>query len=369
MSSNTSNLNVEEVENLRARIATWLSGSGDEFLFDILQGFGLPPLGHEDEPYLWLLRALPDDDRLVYEAEIGARLGRLIHPGALHALTSASLPDKLVFNLLHLAAGLALPERLTEPVDLLINSKHPILRSDYLGIRARDSLRLAAIYNQIDDRWWPYWDHMLSGVETVELFGTVYDGLEGVRMMPEAADHRGEPALARLGGALGRLAQFLSKMDDRRIAFRFALERLVETYPGREWDLDLVHLADANNWPTWAVECLPSLVIPLGPRLGNGREFLLWNVFEEVLSRCEPIMVHNRLCNDKIIQVAVSGACEDMLNVIAPAIENGRIFNPWHSDRSSKVVARLAVLNELKSTELESEEADKLRVAAEALAV
>ena len=56
------NKDAEPVAGTRIVVTAWLAKEdwNSKQLTDWLQGYDLPAFGHSDEPYLWLLRGIPE---------------------------------------------------------------------------------------------------------------------------------------------------------------------------------------------------------------------------------------------------------------------------------------------------------------------
>ena len=252
---------VQEVNSL---LCQWLDQDKyqSQQLVDWLQGYGLPPLGHDDDPFQWLLRGVEiADDRYQVESSLAERAARLLEEEP-EVKRPGTRPDQLLYNLFMLSAGLSCPDQLADPLYAVFERQ--ALKGSWLGIDVREALTDALISNQLDNRLEEVWQEMCENRGHDFLPGDEEDGLDGIRLMPVSAATRGEPALYAIGKALGRMATHVEKEPDCRLKFQSLISRIVETYPGRSnWDQDLIYQADKNQWPSWAVECLPRLYVPL----------------------------------------------------------------------------------------------------------
>ena len=245
---------------MRETLGQWLAL--DEWkpqaLIDWLQGYDLPATGHDDEPYLWLLRGLPPaDERYELQEELANRVGRILEDSPDES-RPGTRPDQMLYNLLMLSAGLNCPDSLADPLyKMLLRGK---LKGEWLGVQLNYALRVALALNQLDDRLQPQWEVMLQERRHDFLDGDELDGFEGIRLMPPSADRRGEPALDAIGKALRVIAIHLETEDAPTEEFRSLINRIVETYPGRPtWNLDLLHQANKSHWPDWAMHCFLGL--------------------------------------------------------------------------------------------------------------
>lgn len=246
------------VQWIRTVLGEWLE-RGDwepEQLIDWLQGYKLPPVGHDDEPFLWLLRGLPvADERYRVEVELARRVSKLLGDEP-DVKRPGDRPDQVLYNLFMLCAGLSCPEQLADPVYDVY--KRRALKGEWLGIDVRDALQAALIFNQIDNRMQSVWEAMIEGQSDKFLPGNAYEGFEGIVLMPEAAARLGEPALDGIGRAFKAMARHLDREQERRLEFQSLIDKVVNTYPGSPtWEIDLLLQAYKNHWPNWAIETIP----------------------------------------------------------------------------------------------------------------
>src|SRR5215213_708177 len=196
---------------------------------DWLQGHRLPPVGHDEDAFVWMLRGLLcADDRGEAEAETARRLARVL--GERPDVTRPGLrPDELLYNLFMLCAGLGFPEVLGEP--LLAVYERRELSGRWMGTDLRVALTAALIPNQVDKRLLPVWQSMIGGRCDDFLIGGLAHGLDGVTFLPAAEP--GEAPLRELGDALKALSVRLHDEPDRRPEFAQYIEGVVSRYPGR----------------------------------------------------------------------------------------------------------------------------------------
>jgi hypothetical protein len=325
---------------MQSFVSKWLgqqSWKASELL-ELLIGHGLPPFGHEDEPYLWLLRGLGlGSDRPTQEEEMARRVAALLENSAVTKKILGRRDEKLTYNLLLLAGGLGSPDQLADPLYRLFESSwsNPhFKRKTWLGISVIDCLRAALIENQKDNRLLTEWREMLSEGTSSRLAGNVYDGFDGVRLMPQSPELRGEPALSELGSALARMASCLSKERDPRSKFKELIATVLETYPGRPtWDQDLLWQAHHNEWPHWAVDCL-RLFVPLSDSAESGRTYYVWEVIFDIAKDLGWITEQEPICNAQVYRVRVKSEGVQIIEEIARDLEYSRSENPYSSDRS-----------------------------------
>jgi len=282
-----------------------------------LQGHSLPPVGHDEDAYVWILRGLLlAEERGEAEAEMARRMAAVL--GERPDLARPGLrPEELLFNLLMVCAGLGFPEHLGGPLLDLYERRE--LRGDWMGVDLRVALTAALIPNQLDDRLLPVWRSMIDGRGDEYLIGSVAHGIDGVSFLPAAEP--GEPPLDEIGAALKALSVHLHDEPDRRVEFKAYLDRVLSRYPGRpSWNEELVRLADSHEWPDWAVVSLPSLCVRLDRTARGGRQLFLWEIYLPLVKEFgnefgfEPEIVA-ALCERKVFQLRVP---EEAANYIAP---------------------------------------------------
>lgn len=206
------------------------SGGSADLLEEWLQGFELPPLGSGDEPYVSLLRGLAETVERAEVVRVMARwLGEIFNRQP-DSTPRGEFPDQLLFNAFYLAAGLAEPDELWEP--LLDVYERRALRGDYLGVEHRRALRVALANNQADARLGECWCLMATGGRPGFLLGDVGDGFEALVMMPEPVRGRGYPAKGALAVALAWQLKMLNIVE-----FNRKLERICTLYPAKQEEL------------------------------------------------------------------------------------------------------------------------------------
>jgi hypothetical protein len=265
------------------RIKEWLDGPRPSWaLVDWLEGYNLPAVGPDEDPYIWLRRGLNElSDGL--QKEFVVHLCHFIderpdvdRPG--------DRPDEVLSNLLWLCARLCLKDRsLLGPA--LVRMYERAKRGEGLkgetfrGLDLRDPLLLALIANQHDRSLVPIWFRMLRSERDQVLPGTEYSGFYGVL----AADLPGQPNLDDLGRALSEIVNYLTSRRGIRLKKLDDLFRRIKEYHGSRasWDVDLIEIADRNKWRLWAVDWLPRIWIgPLDPANASGAPYagrwLVW---------------------------------------------------------------------------------------------
>lgn len=254
----------EQTRLIRESLVEWLGRENwtPQELIDWLQSYGLP-ISSEDDAFLWLLRALPQDELYSAKKELASRAAAVLalepdetRPG--------DEPDQVLFNLFYLCAGLACADELADPLyDVYQRSDYQRgelsdkLKGEWSGITLRDALRAAVTTNQVDRRLECVWKDMVEGKSGGFLPGDVEDGFEGLLFMPRSTEERGEPALDAIGWALKVLGDKFEHEVGREADFQRYVERISIVHPGYAWDVCLLTQAQRYEWPVWTVEQLP----------------------------------------------------------------------------------------------------------------
>jgi hypothetical protein len=252
----------EEKENesllrMRKIVSTWLasSNSNTQQLINWLQGYDLPAEGQDEEPYLPLLRGIPEaDGRYATERAFAHRVAILLSEKP-DVNRPGKRPDQLLYNLFMLCAGLSCPEDLFDPLCEVLERRQVAV--NWRGIDVRTALKAALILNQGDERLLPVWERAVQGDKTGFLLMDEYEFLEAARFMPSREDP-GKPALNVIGKALKLIATREEREDDREVIFRTMVEKVMNSCPGWSWGRDLLLQAVEQGWPKWAIENIPA---------------------------------------------------------------------------------------------------------------
>lgn len=319
---------------MRDLLNEWLQTPGADpgLLVRWLQGYDLPPVGSDDEPYLWLLRGLPlARGRREAERELARRLARLLD-GRPDEAGLGEASEKALFNLLKLCAGLSCADELADPLYAMYERRR--LTGQWRGIDLRDALLGALVTNQTDARLEPVWQAMLRGEPDGFLGGDEDDGFDGIVAMPPTRTTRGQPALDAIGRALGSMAKLLHDESDRCRQFQRLVMRVQETYPGRpNWDYDLIVMADTYGWPDWACESISLFALEPGEHPDGSRGFMLRKVAVDLIAD-DARRGGGEFCQGKVVRVTVSGARAAQVAKLASSVEEARLGSPWQSESS-----------------------------------
>jgi hypothetical protein len=246
----------ESVVRMRSTVSSWLSSDdwNSTRLIDWFQGYDLPALGHEEEPYLWLLRGIPESgERRPTEKAMANRVAVLLREQP-DVRRPGRRPDQVLYNLFMFCAGLSSAEELADPLFEVLERYR--LQGKWHGVDLRTSLKAALIANQLDARLWSVWEESLVG-EPKFLPLDESELVDAVRLMPQSPDRRGEPAIDFIGRALKLVAERRSSDSDKEEIFASLTTNVMDTYPGHQWGRDLLVQAMKHDWPKWAVENIP----------------------------------------------------------------------------------------------------------------
>src|SRR6266404_225706 len=359
--------NNNPIEWMRNLVSTWVEPKEPDaaHLLNWLQGSELPPVGHQEEPFLWLLRGIPvGSHRYEAERKMASAAARIL---AMEPDLNpvGKRPDQLLYNLLMLCAGLGATDELAEQLYSVLGRQ--TVNGRWMGNDLRGTLRAALIENQIDNRLKPVWEAMLSGTRGESLPGNRYDGFEGILLMPLSPDRREQPDLDAIGSALTVLAGVLKEEEDKRSDFRYLVSRVYEAYPGRpSLQEELVRQADKNNWPTWALEALPTLYFPAIHQKSNKNEFFyVWRPVVDVVEGVYSFSEEGGLCQNQVVLVRMPQETLDFVEQIAPVFDWNRINNPYHTVRSGIAVTTDTMAELELSCKYDTKAAYALRTARE----
>ena len=255
---------------MRSALEEWLppNAADPKRLADWLSGRHLPPVGDDDEPYVWILRGLAQGkDRPRGEQAIAEALATLLEEEI--DATSGSRADKLLFNLFKLAAAIGWPDALCEPLHTVLQ-RATLKDRRWRGAALTDSLRGAIIENQLDARYESMWQSMLTGTPHPYVGGFPVSGFDGILWMPPSAEERGHPALRAIGRALRAIADYINAdpelCENRAVEFRSYLARVRNAYPGlyQISDATLLYMAHDEKWPDYALQSLFRLALIVG---------------------------------------------------------------------------------------------------------
>ena len=246
----------ERTRWMQEMIIPWLcqeSSLGIDKLVGWLAGRGLPPVGHDEEPYQWVLRGLPKANRGYFELKLAERLSVILgeQPDVEPIVTGQD--DEFLAGLYWTCAGVSWPSLLFEP----LWAAYKRLEQTKLSGPVRDALQAALVNNQAGDK--PYrwiWLPMLQKGTHHLLRGNEITGYDGLRRRHEQVI----PCHEELFQALGDIShRWKGESADVR-AFRRLILRMPQI---REYSVAKKLLAFAKSrsagWSAWAKATLPGV--------------------------------------------------------------------------------------------------------------
>jgi hypothetical protein len=309
------------------------------------QYYDFPPVGHDEEPYKWLLRALHPGEKAL-KAKLAQRLAAVLEARP-DVKRPGKRPEQVLYNLLLLSAGLKQPEQLAEPLFQIL--KRRTLDGQWSGVQLRSCLRAALIENQIDKRLQPAWEDMLYKRGHKFLKGNKYDGYQGIISMPQSAEILHEPDLDAIGKAVKVMAESLEGDDNIRPELRHLIKAAMEKHPEHQsWELDLFRQADKHHWPPLAVECLPTLCIRLQGGDEGRQRFILWRDIFSFVKDTDGCIMEKEFCRGHGYQALLPHKAVHIVTQVAPPMEKARLNNPFPTIGSSLKVG-INVMAEIES--------------------
>lgn len=341
---------VPLVTRLRKKLEAWLNKKQwrADNLRGWLKGYELPAVGHDEEPYVWLLRALSRSDER-HRREMARRVARLLDEEQPHQRPGGEYDDEFFYNLFHLCSGLRRRGELGEPLyrvyDFLNrHEERRVIFANGSRYNLSGALRDALITNQTDQQLSLVWRRMVDGHPHGLLRGSRYTGAEGLLYMPRSAAEQDRPAVEQTGWALARVARQLEPEGERHRIFRRLVERVKQVWPSYpHWDRDLLRQAIEQDWPTWAVLRLDNLAVQLD-RTDKSEHFLIWTFYLPYLTFSEPTLRPVRYyLNGLVAEVRLQLKTSYLLNMIHACVEEARRDCPDASDKNIQLAASEAL--------------------------
>ncbi len=176
--ANAASQSADPVEWMRELVLPYLDGAEPDpaRMTAWLSGEGLPPVGDEEDPYLWIARALPKSDAKTRNAIVGV-LDKL-----LNAVFHRPAPDnRYIVNLLRLTAEVG-EEAFSHTLAARLNSLYDWLSTKNSGWRRAElsAFRDALVRHQRDNLRVPEWFRMIKNDRHEFLPGTAVDGFRGL---------------------------------------------------------------------------------------------------------------------------------------------------------------------------------------------
>jgi len=140
------------------------------------------------------------------------------------------------------------------------------------------------------------------------------------------------PLIIAICNALKRVATSVDTHAKRRTLFRGAIKHARRLYANSlNWELGLVAGSDEVGMPGWAVECLPSLHIPLSD---SGGHALVWHYVLACIPKPYPCRPITSLCNNIVWEVLMPLQTATLVQRIAPLFDAHRQGNPFPTNVS-----------------------------------
>jgi hypothetical protein len=125
--------------------------------------------------------------------------------------------------------------------------------------------------------------------------------------------------------------QMLEGRNDRRAALRKMLDQYCADAHDDRIAEKLIRRADRENWPTWAVECLPSLYVRSEDQPGRA---LVWHYLADCVPDGAQVAKHEALCGGIVLDVALGSSNQTWTDAFGPVFEKSRLGNPFPSVES-----------------------------------
>lgn len=301
---------------LKEELEHWLDeGGAVPRLIDYLEGVGLPAVGHDCEPHVWLVAALRlSNERPAYEDKLAERLAAFLDEEP-DKLKPGARANQVTYNLLHLCADLANPARLFDSLMRLRSRESFGASENWLGTSHRRSLLFALIANQKGQLLRDVWTRILRDQPDPYLGGDWRDGFEGLAVMEFPVDPAGQPDLGVIGEALAVVAAKLQDEVAPGVEFRRYIRKAMAQDPyGPDWRMGLIEQADRWHWPRWAVRFLPDLCFRPDP---GSPDLTLWAGTYQFLGPHFPGSPRKSWCNGEVVvtvlpdseRAAIEDAC------------------------------------------------------------
>jgi hypothetical protein len=154
-----------------------------------------------------------------------------------------------------------------------------------------------------------------------------------VALSSQEADPPGVP-VGRFGAGLLDQIQALEGRNDRRTALRKVFDQFCASNYHEQIAERLIRLAHVDSWPTWAIECLPSLCITMSPSQDQTGRVLLWRYLAECVPNRDEVVVNSTLCDGLVLDASVGTVNKRWIEAFAPVFEKSRLGNPFPSVES-----------------------------------
>lgn len=321
------------VQAARELLSSWLSQDppNTATLLQWLQGLDWPLFLEGEEPYLWLLRALPEGWANVEARAPLARQVAVLLDQQPDVHRPGRLPDRALYNLFQLATVLARPQELADSLERAYY-RNALAGHDFEGLDLRIALRGAMIENQLDRRFEKVWMSLIRQDGQALVPGTEEVGFEGIGNMPASGEELDTPCYEALGAGCDLLAQRLEAQPECRSLLRDFLAWIKRRFlGGPPFDQDLVHAFDILRVQRLPVVCLPSLLTRVSGAAPRAR-YLAWEYLVWFVPPSYGVVKHRSLCGGRVLDISVDHRTEDWLLSIAGFLEQDRKQNPFRSE-------------------------------------
>jgi hypothetical protein len=139
----------------------------------------------------------------------------------------------------------------------------------------------------------------------------------------------------KVGEELKEQIDYLDNEYARRLKLRARINEIIEQFPGKsDWSEDLIMQAIKYDWPSWALECLPKLYVPIGGKSKGGKVAFVWR---QILVCAPPKMKYERmseLCNGEVFKIKMSPKAEKVIAEISRIFEESLTTFPFANEQS-----------------------------------
>ncbi len=161
-----------------------------------------------------------------------------------------------------------------------------------------------------------------------------------------------KPILDEIGLALKALATQIEKdpekVPTRRGEFRSQITKIIDSYPSHStWNEDLARQACKHEWPSWAVESLPSLYIPLAQSDGERSMALVWEYIVACIPKKREYSIKDERCGKQLLEISMPAATNKIVEDVAGIFNKYLRYNP-HSSEGSFLAGINRALLEIK---------------------
>jgi hypothetical protein len=254
---------LESINQLSAEVAQWLQSEFPQVcpLVRWFQGFGIPSEIYGETPYEWVFRCMAGRDWPIWRVRAARAIAKILEEGAAEGRFSretepeVQLHEELLENIFNFAAALSASDVLWEPLLAVLNrhwgNPGALMRS--MGVRV--AFQGALVRNQGGAELRQTWIDLISGMQVSALAADGVAALDGLLFMPRTRSSS-EPDFEAIAEGFRGLALSYQGQPDYRSLFSAVIDRAQLIVPALsdEW---LFSLAAGNNWPDWAMECLP----------------------------------------------------------------------------------------------------------------